>query len=86
MTWDPLDVRLCMFGVFWNEDYSADPTALFRLREDAEAWIAASVANPDEDERVPADHYSVCEVYRITGIVWNSVEPTPSVIPEGVEP
>lgn len=84
--WDPLDVDDdTLFGVFWNEDYSARPSAIFRERGEADEWIRARIEHADEDKRVHADHYTVMEVRRLVGITWNSYEPAPAETPTQAE-
>lgn len=70
MTWEMLDVRAAMFGVFGAEDYSPNPLAIFRTEAEASRWIAWLTKEAPEDELIDVD-LVILPLRRVDGVAWN---------------
>lgn len=78
--WEPISATRFMWGVFDVEQpYEATPLALFRDRDDAEAWVAQKRQAEDEDERL-TEYHQVFAVDRVRGRFWNSYDSEPEEV------
>jgi hypothetical protein len=76
-SWDPLEQREPMYGVFNDQ---SGMYALFVLKEDAEHWVTWRTAGAPEDDRLNLD-LCICEVHQVAGQIWNSYKPAPAPPP-----
>ncbi len=65
------------FAVVFGEDYSIQPDAIFRSREDADAYVAWQLSLPPSDDRYVPRDVTVLAMRELRGTVWNSYDPLP---------
>lgn len=65
------------FAVVFGEDYSIQPDAIFRSREDADAYVAWQLSLPPSDDRYIPREVTVLALRDLKAVAWNSYDPLP---------